>query len=94
MTRHHIIPYNQLRRFWNTMVQEGHLRNAAGPLFGSITDLLEMDVLITNFTLNQADREQVIQLLEDIRQGRVTHDATDFSQWLGFLTRSLRVDAW
>jgi hypothetical protein len=75
MTRHHIIPYNQLRRFWNRMVQEGHLTNSAAPLFSSIENLLNQHVLLTNFTLNEADRQQVIQLLQDIRQRRVTHDA-------------------
>jgi hypothetical protein len=77
MTRHHIIPYNQLRRFWNRMVQEGHLRNAPSSLFDGITNLLRQDD--TGFTLNQADREQAIQLLEDIRQGRVTHDANSLT---------------
>jgi hypothetical protein len=72
MTRHHIVPYNQLRTFWNRMVLEGHLRTAANPLFNSIINVLRDN---SGFTLNLADREQIIQLLTDIREGRVTHDA-------------------
>jgi hypothetical protein len=74
VTRHHIVPFNQLKSLWNKMVEKENLTNSARSLIRSITDLLEQNPPEGGINLDVTDKEQVKKLLEDIRSGGVKHD--------------------
>ena len=75
LSRHHIIPLNQLRALWNRLLDTGAITNSAGPLFAIMTELM-VDHISTGINIHPQDRADVIQLLEDIRRGDVVHNST------------------
>ena len=70
--RHHIIPDNRLRDFWNTLLGRGQ-----GPLNLTANALLvglERNADNNQMNLNRADRREAIELIQGIRSGRIRHN--------------------
>ncbi len=68
--RHHIIPDRLLNRFWNALLENGALNLTAGGLLRGLEESAENN----RMNLNQADRREVVQLLQGIRSGRIRHN--------------------
>lgn len=68
--RHHIIPDSRLRVLWNRALEAGHLHVAADELLRTIDQNLGQ----YQMTLNQADIDQLRDLLLGIRSGAVRHN--------------------
>ncbi|NET00773.1 MAG: hypothetical protein F6K62_21770 [Sphaerospermopsis sp. SIO1G2] len=74
VTRHHIVPFNQLTTLWDGMADRGFLSNSIKPLRDSINSLLSSSNPPNGINLNSADRTQIIQLLDDILAKKIVHD--------------------
>jgi hypothetical protein len=73
LERHHIIPDNKLRSFWNRMVTNNHLMSAASAYLYTFIDKVGT---YSNLTIIPADIDDVKTLLGEIRAGTSTHDAS------------------
>ena len=69
--RHHIIPDNRLKGFWNKMVNRNELAGEGKALLQGMRDSVRQ----YNMTLVPADRQQVINILDEIIERNYQHDA-------------------
>ena len=70
------MPYNHLRDLWNEMIRRGHVANGdGGRAAGLLARLRNMVWHYPDLTFANADRDLLIQLIDDIRFGNVRHDA-------------------
>ncbi|GAP94273.1 exo-alpha-sialidase [Leptolyngbya sp. NIES-2104] len=70
MTRHHIIPDNRLRDFWNRMLETNHIHIAAEEFLGALDENLER----YEMTLRANDILQLRELMLGIRNGTIRHN--------------------
>lgn len=70
MTRHHIIPYNRLRDFWNTMLDRGDFI----PVAKRLLTTLESNVEDYQMNIKPTELNQVRGLLRKIVDGQIRHD--------------------
>lgn len=74
VTRHHIVPFNQLRSLWNGMAERQYLTKSITPLRNSMDTLLSAPTNPNGIQLTQIEKNQVIQLLNDILSKKIEHD--------------------
>jgi hypothetical protein len=84
MARHHVIPFNQLFSFWNTLVQTGQLGQQQLGQGPGPADALLNGIIATmnnwptdNNHIVQSDREAIVALLEGVRDGTIRHDPNE-----------------
>lgn len=68
MTRHHIIPDNRLRDFWNRMLRDGHF-NAANAL------LSVFESNLGQYQMNLAQINELRELLQGLQDGSIRHNS-------------------
>jgi hypothetical protein len=70
--RHHVIPYNLLVNFWNTLVAQGQLGQGSGPADGLLNAMASTlnDYAVT---MHPTDRANLIALLQGMRDGTIRH---------------------
>jgi hypothetical protein len=73
LERHHIIPDNKLRNFWNQMVANNHLGSAAGAYLTTFNN----NVTLYDLTIDAGDVSEVQELLSEIKAGLTTHDPNE-----------------
>ncbi|HEX3524179.1 MAG TPA: hypothetical protein VHT52_19075 [Stellaceae bacterium] len=79
MTRHHVIPYNRLVQFWNTLLVNRQLGRGPGLANGLLNGMI---ATLNNYQFGPSrnnnilpdDRRNIIILLEGMRDGTIRHD--------------------